>query len=46
MLDETNSFKSFSTTLPNLSEPLTLFISTPNSLANFLTFGLADVLTD
>ena len=45
-LNATNFFISSSTTLPSLSLPETLFISTPSSLANFLAFGLADEMLD
>ena len=45
-LNATNFFISSSTTLPSLSLPKTLFISTPSSLANFLAFGLADEMLD
>ena len=41
ILEETNSFISFSITLPILSLPVTSFTLTPNSLANFLSLGLA-----
>ena len=40
--DATNNFTSLSITLPFLSLPVTWLISTPSSLANFRTFGLAD----
>ena len=43
---DTNNFISLSVTLPFLSLPETLFISTPNSLANFLAFGDAEVAVE
>jgi len=42
----TNDFTSLSVTLPSLSLPSTLLISTPSSLANFLTFGEAAVFLE
>ena len=42
----TNSFISFSVTLPCLSLPSTLAISIPSSLANFLAFGDANVFVE
>ena len=41
---ETNNLISFSITRPSLSVPCTLLISTPSSLANFLTFGDAGTI--
>ena len=43
-LVETNFFISSSIILPDLWDPITLLISTPSSLANFLVFGLASAL--
>ena len=41
-LDATNNLTSLSITLPLRSLPVTWLMSTPSSLANFRTFGLAD----
>ena len=42
---ETNFLISSSTTLPSFSLPNTSLIFTPNSLANFLAFGLAEEIS-